>query len=213
MQWTSNSSDASSIDFSFRQAKIEHYLCRAEECFAMNRYKPALEILQKAFRIDPHDKRAQELKRKLDDAQASVLAVTRGFSNGHSSKRGEIVLVVDQDERVLSSVASSLARYGFTGMGASSFSEALSVLSEIQPHLIISEINFADGPVGFDLYFWIRNNMALMNVPFVFLATRVTREMLIAGKRMGVDEFVLKPLDEDVLMATAVHSLSRRKMK
>ncbi len=214
MQWTSDPSDSTSIDFSYRRAKVEHYIDRAEECLLMSRYKPALELLQKAFSLDPRDQRAIELKRRIEYAHESLLAVARGLSNGHrSTKRGEIVLVVDQDERVLASVSASLSRYGFKGVGASSFNEALTVLSELQPHLIISEVNFADGPVGFDLYFWVRNNSSLMHLPFLFLATRVSREMMIAGKRMGVDEFVLKPLDEDVLMASALHSLSRRRKR
>lgn len=212
MQWTNDPSDSMSVDYSFRRAKVEHYIEQAEERLAMSRYRPSLEVLQKALKLEPQDKKALALKKDIESAQASLHAVARGLSNGHrSTKRGEIVLVVDQDERVLTSVSESLARYGFKGVGASSFSEAIAVLSDVQPHVIVSEVNFADGPIGFDLYFWVRNNATYMYTPFLFLATRVTREMMIAGKRMGVDDFVIKPLDEDVLMASLTHSLSRRR--
>jgi DNA-binding response OmpR family regulator len=128
-----------------------------------------------------------------------------------TTKRSELVLVVDQDERILMSLATSLRKYGFTALGAASFDEAVEAITRYAPSMIISEVNFEKGPVGFDLYLWIRNNGMLSTIPFLFLATRITRDMLIAGKRMGVDEFIVKPLDEEVVMASVLNCLWKRK--
>jgi DNA-binding response OmpR family regulator len=46
-------------------------------------------------------------------------------------------------------------------------------------------------------------------MPFLFLATRIDRDTLIAGKRLGVSDFVLKPLDDDLVIASILNCLSR----
>jgi PleD family two-component response regulator len=199
----------------FRKAKIEHYLDRVEELIGMARYSAARALLAKIFDLEPHDRAALILQQHIDVAVHQLAALTFQKKNGHrpGTKRSELILVVDQDERILASLTESLRRYGYGAICAASFEEALEVLAQHRPHLIISEVNFADGSVGFDLYSLVRNNVELSSIPFLYLATRVTREMLIAGKRMGVDEFIVKPLDEEVVMASVHNCLEKKKRR
>jgi PleD family two-component response regulator len=76
---------------------------------------------------------------------------------------------------------------------------------------VISEVNFENGPLGFDLYLWVRTNQATAGIPFVFLAMKIDRDTLIAGKKVGVDDFILKPLDADVVTASVIQCLSRKR--
>jgi PleD family two-component response regulator len=217
MQWPDTGSMIS-IDNPYRKAKVEHYLERVEELVGMARYNAAKKLLGKVFSLDPHSREGQALLKTIDSAlRVLASSVTSSFapSNGHTRhlRRGELVLVVDQDGRILTSLTNTLSKYGFSAMGAGNFDEAVEALSLYKPSLIISEVNFENGALGYDLYLWVRHNEALGSIPFLYLATRVTREMLIAGKRMGVDEFIVKPLDEEVVMASVLNSLSRRKKK
>ena len=39
-------------------------------------------------------------------------------------------------------------------------------------------------------------------VPFIFLTAKATREDILAGKKMGADDYLTKPIDYDLLLAT-----------
>jgi len=206
------------VDHPYRRAKVEHYTERAEELARMARYRAARTTLASAFALEPQYQPAIELQRFLDETVAALLSNATALSSvgngsGRTARRKEVILVVDQDERILTAMAQTLRAYGFGAVGASGFDEAIEALQAFKPHLIISEVNFENGPVGYDLYLWVRHNEELKDIPFLYLATRVTREMLIAGKRMGVDEFIVKPLDEEVVMASILQCLARQKRK
>ena len=89
--------------------------------------------------------------------------------------------------------------------------EAIETIAEFKPNMIVSEVNFENGSVGYDLYLWIRTNVSTQDLPFLFLATRIDRDVLIAGKRLGVTDFILKPLDEDLVVASILNCLPKAK--
>ena len=213
MLWIESTDADVLTEYSYRKAKVEHYLERAQELLRMSRYEPALNALHKLFSIDLQHQGAIELQKEISSEFRSLNAA-RSFSGSnhqHKAMRDELVLFVDQDERILTALSTELRRYGFKVIGAANFDEATDVLTKLRPDLILSEVNFENGPVGFDLYIWIRNNARIAGIPFFFLATRVTREMIIAGKRMGVDEFIEKPLDSEVVIASIIKCLAQRK--
>ncbi|HXG01246.1 MAG TPA: response regulator [Bacteroidota bacterium] len=217
MHWLSQDKTVSAEN-PYRKAKIEHYMERAEELVRMARYNAAKKTLAIISTLDPHYRPAEKLRQ---DIETELLRLLRNSTSSdyvpeskeRTQRRHEIVLVVDLDERILITMVSTLHKYGFGAIGAASFEEAVEALAAFKPHLIISEVNFENGPVGYDLYLWVRHNDELKDIPFLYLATRVTREMLIAGKRMGVDEFIVKPLDEEVVMASILNCLSRQRKK
>jgi DNA-binding response OmpR family regulator len=128
-------------------------------------------------------------------------------------RRSEIVLVVDQDERVLQSLTTSLRKQGYRSLGAATYEEALEILELLLPDVVVSEVNFAAGPRGMDLFMWMRNNIRTAGIPFLFYAARIDREILIAGKRFGVEDFILKPSDDEVVTASIKNALVRRKSR
>ncbi|MEO8167862.1 MAG: response regulator [bacterium] len=216
MHLVTEDSEPETADFSFRKAKLDHYLGHSENLYRMSRFHAALEKLSTVFNVEPGYQPGLILQKQIEQSLGELSFSEYYPTNGHqfkSAKRRELILVVDQDERVLTVLTETMRKYGFAALGAATFDEAIEALGKFKPALIISEVNFENGPVGFDLYFWIRNNSELSTLPFLYLATRVTREMLIAGKRMGVDEFILKPLDEEVVMASVINSLTRRRKK
>lgn len=207
-----------SVENPYRKAKLEHYMERATELFRMARYIAAKKTLAVLFQLDSNYRPAHQLQARIDQTVNALLALssTSGFVPHNADRivrRNELALVVDQDERILTTMAETLRKYGFGAVGAAGFEEAVEALAMFRPHLIISEVNFENGPVGYDLYLWVRHNEELKGIPFLYLATRVTREMLIAGKRMGVDEFIVKPVDEELVMASVLNCLTRQKTK
>ncbi len=204
---------------SFKRAKIEHYLDRAQEFVHMARFNSARKTLDNVFTIDPENNDARTLQKVIDESLTQLVhrgnGLTRlgdtGEQEGRRSYRSELVLVVDQDESLLVSLIEALRQYGFQAIGAGSYEEAVETLAVVRPDVVISEVNFESGPRGFDLYLWLKTNAVQNNIPFLFLAARIDRDMLIAGKRFGVDDLILKPVDNDVVTASIMNCLARRR--
>ncbi len=211
----------------FRQAKIEHYLERAEDLRRMARFPAARRAVDLALALDPGNPPCLVIREEID----RILDENGQSGNGNGSvsgdenypvdngngrhggvlKRGELVLMVDQDERVLLKMASSLRSHGYRFLGAGSYEEALEILLRKHPDIVVSEVNFEQGALGFDLFLWMRTNAPFVETPFLFHATRIDRDVLIAGKRFGVDDFIIKPADDDVIAAAVAQSLLRRR--
>jgi CheY-like chemotaxis protein len=203
----------------FRQAKVDHYLMRAEEFVRMSRFLMANRTLQKVLALDPENRTAKSLEKRIEYSFTllSFHEAPSGSSTVSSDiavqrhRRNQLVMVVDQDERALLALTERLRLHGFDVVCAAGYLEAIETLGSFKPIVIVSEVNFENGSVGFDLYLWIRTNSTTSDTPFLFLATKVDRDTLIAGKRLGVDDFILKPLDEDVVTASIMQCLARRK--
>ena len=203
----------------FRRAKVDHFLQHAREYIDMGRFIAATKALEMVFSLDRGNKDGEEIRASLSESMSRMLNRSK---NGNAAPKGddapsgklrrvELVMVVDQDERLLASLTATLRRYGFMAIGASSYEEAVETYSTAKPDVVISEVNFETGPRGFDLYLWLKTNAPNLNHPFLFLATRIDRDTLIAGKRFGVDDLITKPVDDDVVIASVINCLSRRK--
>lgn len=181
----------------------------------MARYKPALRTVDRILGLEPANRAARSLRQRIEFTLSSLSETSEQLNiDVHArrrKKRNELIIVVDQDERLLVSLAEILHSHGFKVLSATSFEEAMEVLSSFRPNLMISEVNFANGPAGFDLYLWVRTNATLQDTPFLFLATKVDRQTLIAGKRLGVDDFITKPFDGEVVVASIMNCLARQR--
>ena len=198
----------------FLRAKAEHYLLRAAESILMSRFVPARAYIAKARLAYPAVEGGDELLVEIDRHLFRIQHRGNGIALGEKSDRprpSELILVVDQDEQILIDLGAALRKSGYQVLGAESYEEALESMSQNPPDAVISEVNFANGPRGFELYHWIKSTLTDRSIPFLFLASRIDRETLIAGKRFGVDDFLQKPVDEEVVLASLVNCLSRRR--
>ena len=199
----------------YLKAKVEHWLDRARDCLQMSRYQAALQALEPVFRLDPTNREGDEIRNNAQELYRSAISRPNGEAREeigpHVSRRPELIMIVDQDDRLLTALTATFRRFGFRTIAADSYEEAMETLSTTRPDLVISEVNFATGPKGFDLFLWLKTNGQHNNAAFMFLAARLDREALIAGKRFGVDDFMLKPVDAEVVATMAMSCLSRNK--
>ncbi|MGN6599424.1 MAG: response regulator, partial [Actinomycetes bacterium] len=100
---------------------------------------------------------------------------------------GRTVLVVDDDEMVLSLVTAGLAASGLQVVTATDGLEALSVLATLVPDAIVSDVNMP-GMDGFALVSRLRADSATRSVPLVFLTSRSSREDVLRGLELGADD-------------------------
>jgi CheY-like chemotaxis protein len=200
----------------FLRAKADHFLRKAEECIQMSRFTAARRYIGKADDLDPENRGGKALQSIIDQHLFEIQHRGNGISNGNGTngarrRRSELVLLVDQDEQLLAGMGEALRKYGFQVLGAINYDEAVETMSLITPDVVLSEVNFENGPRGFDLFHWMKNNLTSRSIPFLFLASRIDRDTLIAGKRFGVDDFLQKPVDEGVVSASILNCLARRR--
>ncbi len=200
----------------FLRAKADHYLRMAEECIQMSRFSAARRYIGKADATDPENRGGKVLQSIIEQRLIEIQHRGNGIlgengTNGTKRRRSELVLLVDQDEQLRAGLGEALRKYGFQVLGASDYDEAVETMSLITPDAVVSEVNFESGPRGFDLFHWMRNNLTSRSIPFLFLAARIDRDTLIAGKRFGVDDFLQKPVDEGVVSASILNCLARRR--
>ena len=112
------------------------------------------------------------------------------------------ILCVEDEELILGDLVDELVDAGYEAIPACNGVEALAILKTVRPDLILCDIMMPemDGPT---LLKRIRETMPeLARVPFIFLTARASRDDIIEGKRAGADDYLTKPLDFDMLMAT-----------
>jgi len=117
------------------------------------------------------------------------------------------LLVVDDDPHLLQALAEYLSACGHEVRTAASGAEALTMLAECPPDLVVSDVLMA-GMDGFELQ---RRVSALTagTLPFVFLTGQGERAGLLRGLRAGADDYVVKPFDPDELEARIAAVLGR----
>ncbi|MEP2707145.1 MAG: response regulator [Roseibium sp.] len=121
------------------------------------------------------------------------------------------ILCVEDEKLLLEDLRDELSDEGYRVLTASDGVAALEVLKTERPDLIICDMMMPkmDGPT---LLKHIRENLKkLSHVPFIFLTAKATRDDLIAGKRLGVDDYLTKPVDYDLLLATVEASIGQMK--
>jgi PleD family two-component response regulator len=201
----------------FQKAKVQHYLDQVEEQYHLSRFFEARRIAERAVSIDPQNRECIALRRAVEQSIQELAGRMNGGSahvhrEGRSPGRKDLVMLVDQDERVLLALTRTLHRHGYQVIGATSYEEAQEVLTQTKPDAVVSEVNFAEGSRGFDLFSFMRRAAETANIPFLFTAVRLDPEVLIAGKRLGVDDFIVKPFDNEVVAVSIQQCLQRRRL-
>ncbi len=119
------------------------------------------------------------------------------------------ILVVDDDSAFTDIIALILAREGYQVCKASSAEEALQVIPQARPELIISDVEMA-GMSGFDLVRQLQANPLHRNVPVILMsARRVSAADRVDGLSLGSDDYLLKPIVPQELIARVKAVLRR----
>ncbi len=119
----------------------------------------------------------------------------------HPESRLRILCIEDEDD-LRADLAEELQEAGYTVIEAVDGEQALAQLRALRPDLILCDINLPRGN-GYDvLQAWREQEEDLADVPFVFLTALAEPRDVIDGKRAGADDYLVKPIDYDLLLAT-----------
>jgi len=109
------------------------------------------------------------------------------------------ILVVEDDEAILRVLCAFLEFAGFEVQGVTNGQEAISVIPEYCPHLVV--LNLMMQPVnGFEVFNWLRVNHLTPPLPVLVLTalTHVTEQ--VHGFEEGAVEYMTKPTQPSVLV-------------
>jgi two-component system, OmpR family, response regulator MprA len=133
----------------------------------------------------------------------------RGPMNGSAVVEREgpaTVLVVDDDDRLVSSVRRVLAYEGYRVLTATSGPEGLKLARDESPDLIILDVMLP----GLDGLEVAKRVQAGGGVPLLMLSARDRIEDKVAGLEAGADDYLVKPFAVEELLARVKARLRRR---
>jgi twitching motility two-component system response regulator PilH len=111
-----------------------------------------------------------------------------------------VILIVDDsptDQHVLSQ---ALQRHGFDTLVASGGEEAIAMAERERPDVILMDI-VMPGMNGFQATRQLTRNPATSGIPVVIVSTKDQETDRIWGLRQGAVRYIMKPVDEDDLVA------------
>ncbi|MFO7320665.1 MAG: response regulator [Chloroflexota bacterium] len=120
------------------------------------------------------------------------------------------ILVVEDDPNLLEGIRTILELDGYETITAENGQQALELLhyNGSHPDLIISDIMMPNMD-GIELLKAVRKEPRWLMIPFIYLTAKGDKTDMQRGKRLGVDDYLIKPFEaEDLLIA--VESRLRR---
>lgn len=118
------------------------------------------------------------------------------------------LLVVEDDRAIAELLKHHFTREGFTVTTTPSGEEALVLVEEIRPALVILDW-MIDDISGIEVCRQLRRRSANANMPILMLTARGEEEDRIRGLETGADDFVTKPFSPKELVARAKAILRR----
>jgi two-component system chemotaxis response regulator CheY len=109
------------------------------------------------------------------------------------------VLIVDDYNTMVRIIRNLLRQLGFEHIDdANDGSEALAKMQQRKYGLVISDWNM-EGMTGYDLLQQVRANPELAATPFIMVTAESKTENVIAAKKAGVSNYIVKPFNAQTL--------------
>lgn len=104
------------------------------------------------------------------------------------------ILFLEDEEELLSTLSMLLRDQGYNVLPATNGEDALKVVRQTVPDLIIADIKLP-GMDGFDFFREVRKIKECQNVPFVYVTAFNNLKAAVTAKKEGAAEYITKPFD------------------
>ncbi|MBI5961117.1 MAG: response regulator [Chloroflexi bacterium] len=134
---------------------------------------------------------------------------TRQWS-AQNLRRKPKILIVEDDLHLIEGMKEILSIHDYDVMTATDGMQALTLLENmpVAPDLIVSDIMMPHMN-GYDFLRKLRQDSKWDTVPFIFLTAKAEPEDRKMARRMGIEDFVVKPFDTRLLLSTIFGTLKR----
>jgi DNA-binding response OmpR family regulator len=121
---------------------------------------------------------------------------------------GRKVLVVDDEPYILKILSFKLRLTGLEPVEAASGEDALRLVREASPDLVLLDVSLTPGLTGFDICRILKENPATAGIPIIMLTARTLPSERDLGLRLGAASYVTKPFSTKVLVQEIEKALS-----
>lgn len=118
------------------------------------------------------------------------------------------ILVADDDPGIRLAISDYLELSGYFLLTAENGADALAMVEEYQPHLLIADVTMP-GMDGYELVRRVRAKPAFRLLPVIFLTARTNTEERIRGYQLGCDLYMPKPFELSELGAVVRNLMER----
>jgi two-component system alkaline phosphatase synthesis response regulator PhoP len=120
----------------------------------------------------------------------------------------EMILVVEDNADMTAALKLALEMEGYQVLTAVDGLEALRILERVTPDLIVADIMMPRMD-GYELYDATHQDERWLSIPFIFLTAKTDKEDIRLGKEMGADDYLVKPVEKEDLIAAIRGKLKR----
>lgn len=121
---------------------------------------------------------------------------------------GETILIVEDNDVLRQGLEALLQAEGYIVLTAAHGYEALQQMNSLPPDLILSDISMPEMD-GYEFFEQVRHRPDWVSIPFIFLTARRGREDIFAGKKLGAEDYLVKPVTRQELTTTIRSRLER----
>lgn len=183
------------------EVRLQVYVTEVEKEIKKGRIRPnddaSLEELKRRYQITPEEQKKLE-PHILAAFQRAIMKA--------------VILVVDDEAGFLETVRAVLEGYGYSVLTKQSPTDALKLLETTNVDMIIADVMFSgtEGD-GFSFYERVQKVPHLKKVPFVLMSGMHESFFVRTGIQLGVDDYLTKPVDPDMLAAVVEGKLKKYK--
>ena len=119
-------------------------------------------------------------------------------------------LVVDDMQENIDLMTRMLTKAGCTVLSATSGEDALQILSDTEPDIILLDL-MMPGMSGHDVLVHIKSNEDLRAIPVIMVSGRQDMDQIISSIQSGADDYLIKPINSVLLNARLVAGIERKR--
>ncbi|MDR2058109.1 MAG: response regulator [Dysgonamonadaceae bacterium] len=153
------------------------------------------------------------VEEKMPEANKSIALPANDVSEKEVTVRfspGKQTILIVEDNKDMRDYIQSILSDSYNTLEAGNGEKALSILSESHVDFIISDWMM---PVmdGLELSRRVKENFSISHIPFLMLTAKTAQEAHLESYRTGVDGYLSKPFNEELLLARIANILENRK--
>jgi CRP/FNR family transcriptional regulator, polysaccharide utilization system transcription regulator len=122
------------------------------------------------------------------------------------------VLVIHDATGLRQNIVELLTLSGYNTLAAVNGKKGLEVLAKHEPDLILCAVTMPELD-GYGVLRALQNIPGMINVPFIFWGSKTESKDLRKGMNLGADDYLVKPLDEDLLEVISMRLKKREQIK
>ena len=124
-----------------------------------------------------------------------------------------IILCIEDEDQIRQNIIEELADAGYETFEASNGQDGIQAIVKHRPDLVLCDITMPK-KTGFDILRELRSDYPeLSDIPFVFLSALADKKSVIEGMQLGSDDYLIKPIDFDILSVTIKMRLEKVKLR